>query len=63
LGFLSGGSFLVDIGGVVDHHCLDVGSFVDIGGVVDHHCLEVGSFVDIGEVVDHHRLNFLVIKE
>jgi hypothetical protein len=44
------------IGEVVDHHCLEVGSFVDIGEVVGHHCLEVGSFVDIGEVVDHHCL-------
>ena len=27
----------VDIGGIVDHHCLEVViSFVDIGGIVDH---------------------------
>jgi hypothetical protein len=27
----------VDIGGIVDHHCLKVViSFVDIGGIVDH---------------------------
>jgi hypothetical protein len=32
----------VDIGGIVDHHCLEVFvGFVDIGGFVDHHCLEV----------------------
>ena len=32
----------VDIGGIVDHHCLQViVCFVDIGGVVDHHSLEV----------------------
>ena len=32
----------VDIGGIVDHHCLEViVCFVDIGGIVDHHCLEV----------------------
>jgi hypothetical protein len=33
----------VDIGGIVDHHCLEVAviRFVDIGGIVDHHCLEV----------------------
>jgi hypothetical protein len=32
----------VDIGRIVDHHCLEViVSFVDIGGIVDHHCLEV----------------------
>ena len=32
----------VDIGGIVDHHCLEViFRFVDIGGMVDHHCLEV----------------------
>ena len=30
----------VDIGRIVDHHCLEVVvCFVDIGGVVDHHCL------------------------
>jgi hypothetical protein len=32
----------VDIGGILDHHCLDViVCFVDIGGIDDHHCLEV----------------------
>jgi hypothetical protein len=32
----------VDIGGIVDHHCLEViVHFVDISGIVDHHCLEV----------------------
>jgi hypothetical protein len=32
----------VDIGGIVDHPCLEViVHFVDIGGIVDHHCLEV----------------------
>jgi hypothetical protein len=32
----------VDIGGIVDLHCLEViVCFVDIGGIVDHHCLEV----------------------
>jgi hypothetical protein len=32
----------VDIGRIVDHHCLEVNvHFVDIGGIVDHHCLEV----------------------
>jgi hypothetical protein len=43
----------VDIGGIVDHHCLEVVfSFVDIGGNVDHHCLEVVfNFVDIDRFV------------
>jgi hypothetical protein len=29
----------VDIGGIVDHHCLEVVviRFVDIDGIVDHH--------------------------
>jgi hypothetical protein len=42
----------VDIGSIVDHHCLEEDvSFVDIGGIVDHHCLEeVVSFVDIGGI-------------
>jgi hypothetical protein len=30
---------IVDIGGIVDHHCLEVFvRIVDIGGIVDHHC-------------------------
>jgi hypothetical protein len=32
----------VDIGGIVDHLCLEehvVVCFVDIGGTVEHHCL------------------------
>jgi hypothetical protein len=50
----------VDIGGIVDHHCLEViVCFVDIGefgGIVDHHCLEViVRFVDIGGIVDRHQ--------
>jgi hypothetical protein len=36
----------VYIGGIVDHHCLDViACFVDIDGIVDHHCLEVIVFL------------------
>ena len=32
----------VDIGGVVDHHCLKmIVGFVDIGGIVDHHCSNI----------------------
>jgi hypothetical protein len=32
----------VDIGGIIDHHCLEViVCFVDIGGILDHHCLDV----------------------
>ena len=31
----------VDIGRIIDHHCLEViVRFVDIGKIVDHHCLE-----------------------
>jgi hypothetical protein len=52
----------VDIGGIVDHHCLEgsvVVCFVDIVGTVDHHCLEViVCLVDIGGTVDHHCLVF-----
>ena len=49
----------VDIGGIVDHHCLEViVRFVEIGdidGIFDHHCLElIVRFVDIGGIVDHH---------
>jgi len=30
----------VDIGGIVNHDCLEViVCFVDIGGIVDYHCL------------------------
>jgi hypothetical protein len=29
----------VGIGGIADHHCLEViVRFVDTGGIVDHHC-------------------------
>ena len=55
----------VDIGGIVDHHCIEViVCFVDIGGIVDHHCIEViVCFVDIGGEIDfHHCLSFLFIK-
>jgi hypothetical protein len=32
----------VDVGVLVDHHCLEViVPFVDVGGLVDHHCLEL----------------------
>ena len=57
------GSF-VDIGVIVDRHCLEViGSFVDIGVIVDHHRLEViGSFVDIGVIVDHHCSNLTLCR-
>ena len=52
----------VDIGGIVDHHCLEViVCFVDIGEIVDHHCLEmIVCFVDIGGIVDHHYLEMIV---
>ena len=31
----------VDIGGIVNHHCLEViVCFVDICGIVSHHCLK-----------------------
>ena len=42
----------VDIGGIVNHHCLFV-CFVDIGGIVDHHCLFV-CYVDIVELSFHN---------
>jgi hypothetical protein len=33
---------VVDIGRIVDHHCLEmIVHVVDIGRIVDHHCLEV----------------------
>jgi hypothetical protein len=40
----------VDIGGIVDHHCLEaIVHVVDIGGIVDLHCLEaIVHVVDIG---------------
>jgi hypothetical protein len=32
----------VNIGGIADHHCLEViVCFVDIGGIVDRHCLNI----------------------
>jgi hypothetical protein len=55
--------YFVDIGGMVDHHCLEViVYFVDIGGIVDHHCLKVivCRFTDIGGIIDHHCLEVIV---
>ena len=52
----------VDVGGLVDHHCLEVivGS-VDVGGLVDHHCIEaIVGFVDVGGLVDHHCIEVIV---
>ena len=53
----------VDIGGIVDHTCLEVDvRFVDIGGTVYHRYLEVDAhFVDIGGIVDRHCINILFI--
>jgi hypothetical protein len=31
----------VDIGGIVDRHCLKFHCFVDIGRIVDHHLKKV----------------------
>ena len=44
------------IGGIVDHHCLEVVvRFIDTDGIVDRHCLEVVvRFVDTDGIVDHH---------
>jgi hypothetical protein len=41
----------VYIGGIADHHCLEViVCFVDIGGIAAHHCLGViVGFVVMGE--------------
>ena len=34
----------VDIGGIADHHCLEmIDRFVDISGTIDHHCLNFNS--------------------
>ena len=61
----------IDIGWIVDHHCLN---FLFIGWIVDHHCLNllfIGWIVDhhflnllfIGWIVDHHCLNFFFISK
>ena len=52
----------VDIGGIVNHHCLEViVCFVDICGIVNHHCLKgIVCFVDIGGIVNHHCLKAIV---
>ena len=50
----------VDIGGIIDHHCLNFLCFVDIGGIIDYHCLNFLCFVDIGGIIDYHCLNFLL---
>jgi hypothetical protein len=53
----------VDVGGFVDHHCLEViVHFVDdVGGLVVHNCLElIVRSVDVGGLVDHHCLEVIV---
>jgi hypothetical protein len=50
----------VDIGGILDHHCLDViVCFVDIVGIDDHHCLEVivCSFVMVNNSTNIKKAN------
>ena len=44
------------IGGIVDHHSLEVVvRFVDTDGIADHHRLDVVvRFVDTDGIVDHH---------
>ena len=50
------------IGGIDDHHCVEVTVGFVIGGTDDHHCVEViVGFVDIGRIIDHHCLNSLFI--
>ena len=46
----------VDVGGLVDHPCLEViVQIVDVCVLVDHHSLDViVRFVDVGGLVDHH---------
>ena len=42
----------VDIGGIVDLHCLEViVGFVDIGGIVDGQCLKV-LFITLHNIFD-----------
>jgi hypothetical protein len=50
----------VDIGGIVDHHRLEVNvHFVDIDRIVDHHCLEVNvHFVDISTNINKMNNHF-----
>jgi hypothetical protein len=51
-----------NIGGLVDHHCLEViVRIVDVDGLVDHHCLDmIVRFVDVGGLVDHPCLEVIV---
>jgi hypothetical protein len=47
----------IDIGGIVDHHCLEViVCFVDIGGIVDHHCLNILFLVDPIITIHYQKL-------
>jgi hypothetical protein len=42
---------LFDIGGIVDHHRLEVVvCCVDIGGINDHHCFEVIVYFDLQQI-------------
>jgi hypothetical protein len=52
---------VVDIGGIVFHHCLEaIVHVVDICGIVDHHCLEaIVHVVDIGATNINNMNNHL----
>jgi hypothetical protein len=53
---------LVNMGVIVDHHCLEVVvRLVNMGVIVDHHCLEVVvRLVNMGVIVDHHCVEVVV---
>ena len=53
----------VVIGGIVDHHCLEVViCFVDIGWIDNHHCLDVViCFVDIGWIENHQFIGSYLV--
>jgi hypothetical protein len=47
----------VDVGVLVDHHCLEViVRFVDVGGLVYYHCLEVIA-VMVNKYTNINKLN------
>jgi hypothetical protein len=49
---------VVDIGGIVDHRCLEaIVHVVDIGEIVDHHCLEAIVHVVVDNSTNINNMN------
>jgi hypothetical protein len=44
-----------DVGGIIDHHCLNFLLFFDVVRIVDHHYLSFLLFFDVGDGQQFHQ--------